>query len=103
MACVAMGLWVLCHLGLSSGQAEGIGSSRMCRTGSTDLMDGGGEADGPSRNWSDVQHGGTTSSPWGAGRAQGTVSQVAFGSDQCKLSARDAGGEYCCPGTVIPN
>lgn len=39
--------------------------------------------------------------PWGAGRAQGTVS--AFGSDQCKPSSRGAGGEFCYPGTVIPN
>lgn len=28
-------------------------------------MEAGGEAGGPSRSWSDVQHGGTTSSTWG--------------------------------------
>lgn len=45
MACVD--LWVLCHLGLGGGQAEGVGSSSMCRTGSTELMEGGGEASFP--------------------------------------------------------
>lgn len=97
------GFVVLCHMGLHSGQAEGARSSRMCKTGSTDLMEGGGEAGGASRSWSDVQHGGTTSSPWGAGRAQGTVSEVALANDQCKVSSRGAGGECCSPGTVIPN
>lgn len=43
MACVGLGL--LCHLGLGCGQGEGVGISRMCRTGSTDLMEGGGETE----------------------------------------------------------
>lgn len=100
MACV--GLWVLCHLGLGSGQAKGVGSIRICRTGSTDLLEGGGEAGGPSRSWSDVQHGGTTSSHihgvLGGHKALSALLGVTSAS--CHPEVQEV---TCCPGTVIPN